>query len=370
MIECIMVHRLDLAMTCKKKVRLIYVYEKAAVLILWRCGDVERNPGPSPSDTIRAVAKVIISSLVVEVMKRTRNVKSKQADYKTIPDGWNKGLWYGDPSKATNNERNEMLQGLLGVYQVNGNDIPEELQTGLKMYQTVVDKQGSKQQREHNFKDLQTWLERRRFCDSVDQMFENLSELPENSQNFAVEYIARKMSISCDLLTKVCKMIIVDENTYDCAVRDGTITQQTEGQIETGSASESPVSSAINADSSRNRLTVPDPSNASQMPAVVLGNFGNDSPIGKRKSQQMTDADLEPSTVKRQKVGETSRHDGQPPATMPCPHSGEDIQVALPIPDIFDDLKDVDYDVKSLQETGNNLKQFVEDAFKDNGPIY
>ena len=186
----IMLYRKFILPNCKKKSWLIYQYEKVTLLILWKCGDVERNPGPVISDVTRDFCKKMISLLVIQYWERKQGRKLDRADYKTKPDGWPDDIWYGDPStKECNNEtRNIMLNTIRTTCINNAVAVPNKWMVLIEKYQTMQERLGSKQNKEDYANELKSWLCRQRFIETIDQMFERLPEIDTQESDEVLEH--------------------------------------------------------------------------------------------------------------------------------------------------------------------------------------
>ena len=110
-----------------KKLRVRNRYEKVVMLILWRCGDIEKNPGP-PIPDVRSFCKKMISLLVIKYWESKEGEELHQADYKRIPVEWPDHLLskFKDPSKCDNETRNTMLTCLLEICIAEEVELPDE----------------------------------------------------------------------------------------------------------------------------------------------------------------------------------------------------------------------------------------------------
>lgn len=180
----------------KTNARFKYTYEEASLLILWRCGDVERNPGPGPptiSDISRDFCKKMISLLIILYWERKEGRDLAQADYKKRPKEWAKDIWYGDPSTCTNKDRNAMLKGLCNLCLVQEVAIPNEWLVLIDKYERSKDKQCSKIEKTKYAKDLKSWLRQRRTLEDVEHVFDRLNEDSEQDNDCIVGQIFERL---------------------------------------------------------------------------------------------------------------------------------------------------------------------------------
>lgn len=180
----------------KTKARFKYTYEKASLLILWHCGDVERNPGPglhTISDISRDFCKKMISLLIIRYWEHKEGRNLTQADYKKRPEEWAEDIWYGDPSTCTNEKRNAMLKGLCNVCLVLGVAIPNEWLVLIDKYERFKDKQCSKTEEKKYVKDLKSWLHQRRTLEAVDHVFDRLPEDSEGDKYCILRHVFERL---------------------------------------------------------------------------------------------------------------------------------------------------------------------------------
>ena len=201
----------------KKKSRLKYRSEKIAVLILWSCGDIERNPGPV-SDDLRDFCKKMISLLIIEYWE-CKGGKLGQADYKRRPDEWPKDddkdnkVWFGDPSKCKNKQdRDAMLNCLLDICLRKGVKVPKEWLSLIDKYRKGLDKNCCKADKEQYARDLQTWVQRLRSSETVDQVFDRLSDVSEQDRNAILGHILDRLRQHIpDLHSNIFQSQVVEE---------------------------------------------------------------------------------------------------------------------------------------------------------------
>ena len=178
---------------CKKKSRLKYRYEKVTLLILWRCGDVEQNPGPAISDIARDLCKKMISLLVVLYQERQLGRRPIQADYKKKPAGWPDGIEFKDPSKCTNVVRDNMLNTIQKLCISSGVEVPIEWTSLYEKYQELQTPQCTKAKKEEIAGHLHSWLSRRRKIETTDQLFDSLPEMSELDRAKVLEHMIERL---------------------------------------------------------------------------------------------------------------------------------------------------------------------------------
>ena len=163
---------------CGKKSRHRNLYEKVVVLILWRCGDIERNPGPPPiSDISRDFCKKMISLLVIKYWESKEGHSLCLADYKKKPVEWPENIWFGDPSTCKNETRNAMLQKLHAICITEKIQLPNQWLTLIQKYQQLTSKGCQASQRKQYADDLKSWLCELRALETADQLCDKLSEI-------------------------------------------------------------------------------------------------------------------------------------------------------------------------------------------------
>ena len=180
----------------KTKARFKYTYEKASLLILWHCGDVERNPGPGPStrsDISRDFSKKMISLLIILYSERKEGRDLTQADYKKRPEEWEEDIWYGDPSKCTNKDRSAMLKGLCNLCKDKEVAIPNEWSVLIDKYDRSKDKQCSQTEKTKYVEDLKSWLRQRRTLEAVDHVFDRLPEDSEGDKDCILGHVFKRL---------------------------------------------------------------------------------------------------------------------------------------------------------------------------------
>ena len=177
----------------KKKRLLLYRCEKVTLLILWRCGDVEQNPGPALSDVTRDFCKKMISLLVVLFQNKKLGRNSGQADYKKTPDGWPDGIQYKDPSKCTNDIRDTMLITIQQLCIRKGLQIPTRWTLLIEKYKALQRLQCNKPKKDEFASDLHSWLCQLRSIETTDQTFDRLAEIGEQERNEVLDHMIERM---------------------------------------------------------------------------------------------------------------------------------------------------------------------------------
>ena len=200
----IMFFRKIILPNCRRKSRLKSQYEKVTLLILWTCGDVERNPGPAISDVTRDFCKKMISLLVIQYWERKQGRKLSQADYKTKPDGWPDDIWYGDPSTCNNETRNIMLNTIRTTCIDNGVEVSTKWTSLIEKYQSIQGRQCSKQNKKEYANNLHSWLCELRSNETTDQTFDRLPEIDEQERYGILEHIFERMKQYLPDLSSQC----------------------------------------------------------------------------------------------------------------------------------------------------------------------
>lgn len=179
---------------CGKKTRLRNRYEKVLILILWRCGDIESNPGPPIADIMRDFCKKMISLLVIKYWERKEGVELSRADYKRKPSRWPEHVWFGDPSTCKEKElRNTMLRHLHETCLREVVEVPNQWLTLIEKYHTLLSNGCSKSQKKQYADDLYSWLCQLRSFETADQLVERISGLPDQERNCVLQHLFKKL---------------------------------------------------------------------------------------------------------------------------------------------------------------------------------
>lgn len=177
----------------ESKQRLKYPFGKASILISWQCGNMEQYADPSPpapSDIQRDFIKKMISQLVVQYWKRKEGRRLTQADYKRKPEGWDKDVWYGDPSKGEKKQIISMFKGLCNLQEI---ALSIQERNLIKTYERLLEKQCSKADKYQYAKELQCWVHQKRNEKDVDKVFDRLSTASTEDQNYTIKYILERL---------------------------------------------------------------------------------------------------------------------------------------------------------------------------------
>ena len=182
---------------CRKKLRLRNRYEKVVILILWRCGDIERNPGPPNavihiSDVSRDFCKKMISLLVIKYWE-SKGEKLGQADYKKKPAYWPENVDFRDPSKCKREPMNTMLKCLHETCLAEKVDVPSQWLTLIEKHKTLHSNEFNKLQKKQDADDLSTWLCELRSLETVDQLFDRLAASKDQERIRIIEHMFQKL---------------------------------------------------------------------------------------------------------------------------------------------------------------------------------
>lgn len=192
-IRLLMVLCMSIVSNCGKKPRLKNRYEKAVILILWRCGDVERNPGPATSDISRDFCKKMISMLVIRYWESKEGRDLCQADYKKEPIGWPENVWFGDPSTCKNETRNTMLKSLREICLADEVEVPNQWMVLIEKYQTLQENRCDKSQKKQYATDLYSWICQLRSLETTEQLFDRLSDIAEQERDCVLEHVFKRL---------------------------------------------------------------------------------------------------------------------------------------------------------------------------------
>ena len=205
---------------CKKKPRLKNRYEKVVILILWRCGDIEKNPGPPISDITRDFCKKMISLLVIKYWESKEGGKLCHADYKRKPAGWPQNVEYVDPSTCKNETRIIMLKRLREFCLAEEVGIPYQWLTLIDNYQTLLSNGCDKSQKKQYADDMNSWLYELRFLETADQLFDRLPSLPDQ-QNGVLHLFKQLKQYVPDLTSESLQSLMIENNSTTSQSREG-----------------------------------------------------------------------------------------------------------------------------------------------------
>ena len=212
---------MSIVSNCRKKPRLKNRYEKVVILILWRCGDIERNPGPPISDITRDFCKKMISLLVIKYWESKEGGELCHADYKRKPARWPEHNWYGDPSSCKNETRNIMLKCLREICLAEEIGIPYQWLTLIDKYQTLLRNGCDKSQKKQYADEMNSWLNQLRFLETADQLFDRLPSIPDQKQNSVLHLFKKLKQYVPDLTSESLQSLMIENNSTATQSREG-----------------------------------------------------------------------------------------------------------------------------------------------------
>ncbi|KAK3106378.1 hypothetical protein FSP39_018808 [Pinctada imbricata] len=125
---------------------------KTAKLVLWTCGDVEKNPGPgnSRSEILRKFRKSQQTRILKMIHKMNGSSEPKPL-YKEIPEWWPPGVPFVNISnQGDENESRECFDALIDLLLRNKSTIPSEFLSVLSCYKDLDNsRRKNKQSRGH-----------------------------------------------------------------------------------------------------------------------------------------------------------------------------------------------------------------------------
>ena len=210
---------------CGKKLSSRNRYEKVVILILWRCGDIERNPGPPNavihiSDVSRDFCKKMISLLVIKYWE-SKGEELGQAAYKRKPADWPENIWFGDPSKCKKEPMNTMLKCLHETCLAEKVDVPSQWLTLIEKHKTLHSNEFNKSQKKQDADDLSTWLCELRSLETVDQLFDRLAASKDQERTRIIEHMFQKLKkYEPDLTSKNIQSRMIENESITSQSRE------------------------------------------------------------------------------------------------------------------------------------------------------
>ena len=135
---------------------------KVVKLVLWKCGDIELNPGPPKQQCKSVVLRLFrrkAQTLFLLAINRAKSEKTVKSLYKEPPSWWNKLIAFVNIcNEKTDKKSIECFQEIVNVLRSEELDISSDLKQIATRYENLLKNTGSKEDLDACKEELINWI--------------------------------------------------------------------------------------------------------------------------------------------------------------------------------------------------------------------